>query len=363
MIFWAVLALAAVGGFAAVLFSMWKMIRSPLPREMTEALEKKEEARLNALRHDVSQDVSRLVEERLKAMWDQVQGQVRTTEQSVSQKLQQANDTVARVGGELALLQEAARRVEEVGRNVTSLQDLLRSPKMRGGFGEFFLADLLAQILPPEFHELQHEFSDGERVDAVIRLGGKLVPVDSKFPLEQFRKMSEAATDEERAAARRGMIRDVKQHIDVIADKYIRPNEGTYNFALMYIPAENVYYEAVIKEDGVGDDRGIFQHAVRRQVIPVSPNSFYAYLLVILQGLRGFQVEHRALKILESLDRLQKDLSGLREDFDRAGKQLGFAAENFGKAEKHLARFEDRLGSIEAPELSAPEREELAHDR
>lgn len=337
--------LLAFGMLAAILAAVWKMVRSPLPLEMQQALERKEEAKLQVLQEQWSRRLS----EEMQKVWSQVQGQVQTTEQSVSQKLQWANDTVARVTGELARLQEATRRMEEVGRNVVSLQDLLRSPKMRGGFGEFFLADLLTQILPAEFYSLQYEFSDGERVDAVIRLGGKLVPVDAKFPLEQFQRMNQAATDEERSQWRRGMLRDVKQHIDAIADKYIRPNEGTYNFALMYIPAENVYYEAVIKEDGIGEERKIFQHAVRRQVIPVSPNSFYAYLMVILQGLRGFQVEERALKILETLDRLQKDLTGVREDFSRAGKQLGFAVENFEKAEKHLIHFEDRLEAIEAP--------------
>ncbi len=176
--------------------------------------------------------------------------------------------------------------------------------------------------------------------------------------------MGQAVTEDERAQWRKLLVRDVKQHIDSIAGKYIRPSEGTFDFALMYIPAENVYYETIIKEDGASDSQGLFQHAINKQVIPVSPNSFYAYLQVILLGLRGLAVEQRAQEILSSLAKLQKELGGVREDFDLTGKQLRYALTNFEKAERHLGRFEDRLGSaIEGPEskavLPAPSEESM----
>ncbi len=340
--FFGVVALALL---AAILLSLWKMVRSPLPLAMQQALEKKEEAKLGLLKEEWSKRLS----EEIRKVWDQVQGQVQTTEKSVSQKLQQANDTFSKVTQELGRLQEATRKVEEVGRNVASLQDLLRAPKFRGGLGESLLTDLLAQVMPSDFYSLQYGFPDGERVDAVIRLGGRLVPVDAKFPLEQFQKMGQAVTEEERSQWRKVLVQDVKRHIDAIADKYIRPAEGTFDFALMYIPAENVYYEVVVKDDGIGDEKGLFQHAIRRQVIPVSPNSFYAYLQVILQGLNGFKVEKQAKEILEGLSRLHKEMSGMREVFDVAGKQLRNAVTNFDKAERYLTRFEDRLEVIQAP--------------
>ena len=330
---------------AAILLAVWKMVSSPLPLHIQEALEKKEEAKLSLLKEEWSKRLS----EEMRKVWDQMQGQVQTTEKSVSQKLQQANDTFSKVTEALGRLQAATSKVEEVGRNVASLQDLLRAPKFRGGLGESMLTDLLAQIMPSDFYSLQYGFSDGERVDAVIRLGGKLVPVDAKFPLEQFQKMGQAVTEEERAQWRKGLVQAVKKHIDAIADKYIRPSEGTFDFALMYIPAENVYYEVVVKDDGIGDEKGLFQHALRRQVIPVSPNSFYAYLQVILRGLRGFAVEQQAKEILADLSRLYKELAAMREDFDAAGKQLRYAVTNFDKAERHLAKFEDKLGAIQAP--------------
>ncbi len=344
-----------------ILLSVWRMVRSPLPLEMQQALEKKEQAKLDILRDEWSKRLS----EEIQKVWNQMQGQVQTTEQTVSQKLQQVNDTVSNATKELGRLHAAIENVEQVGRNVASLQDLLRAPKIRGGIGEFFLADLLAQIMPADFYSLQYGFSDGERVDAVIRMGGRLVPVDAKFPLENFRRLAEAATDQERADSRKALIRNVKGHVDAIADKYIRPSEGTFDFALMYIPAENVYYEVMVKDDEISDEKGFFQHAIHRKVIPVSPNSFYAYLLVILQGLRGFAVEERAKEILAGLSSLHKDISGLRDAFDLVGRQINNASQNFTKAEKHLSHFEDRLKMIEsskkeeAGELSVPAQESL----
>ena len=360
--------IVAIGLLMTILWRVWNMVRFPLPLEMQEALERKEEAKIEVLKKEWS---TRLAEEVMRIS-QQVQGQVSVTEQSVGQKLQQANESIEKVAGELGRLQEATRKVEEVGRNVASLQDLLRAPKMRGGLGEFFLAELLAQIFPPggEFFKLQYGFSDGERVDAVICLQDRLVPVDSKFPLENFQKMGQAVTNEERNAWRKVFVRDVKLHIDAIAQKYIRPAERTFDFALMYIPAENVYYETIIKEDGVADEKGIFQHALEKKVIPVSPNSFYAYLAVIVQGLNGFDVERHAQEILGSLMKLKSELAAVREDLNRAGKQMGNAVENFQKADKHLGKFQDRLenivpsGAVES--ISGPEvvREvEQSHDR
>ena len=334
-----------------ILTLVWRLVRAPLPLEMQKALEEKETQKMQALEQSISGRVS----ETIRLALDQFQGQVRTTEQSVSQKLQQTQQALTSVSRDLGQLQEATRKIEEVGRNMTGLQDLLRAPKMRGGLGEFFLTDLLTQILPSDFFTLQYGFPDGERVDAAIRLRDRIVPVDSKFPLEQFRKMGQAAIDQERAECRRMFVRDVKQHIDAIAQKYIRPDAGTYDFALMYIPAENVYYETIIKEDGVADEKGIFQHALKHHVIPVSPNSFYAYLQVILLGLRGLAVEQDARRILEGLMGLQRELDVVREDFGKAGKQLGFVRDNFEKADKRLAKFEGRLVSIQPAQAAGLE--------
>src|SRR6185369_5701362 len=172
----------------------------------------------------------------------------------------------------LGELREATTKVYEVGRDVATLHDILRAPKLRGGLGELLLGDLLAQVLPPAHFTLQHAFRSGERVDAVVRLGDGLVPIDSKFPLEDFRRLLEAADDDQRTRARKAFVARVRKHVDDIATKYVLPDEGTYDFALMYIPAENVYYETIIR-DAASD---LVAYALAKKVIPVSPNTLYA---------------------------------------------------------------------------------------
>ncbi|MGH7645787.1 MAG: DNA recombination protein RmuC, partial [Gemmatimonadales bacterium] len=201
---------------------------------------------------------------------------------------------LADVRERLGELGAVARRLETVGETVSEVQQLLQVPKLRGTLGEVWLEELLRQILPPAHFHMQHRFTSGERVDAVVTLGDRLVPVDAKFPLEACQRMLAATTPEDAERERRAFGRSLRDRIDEIADKYIRPDEGTYDFALMYIPAENVYYEAVLRAQDPEDGRSVLGHALRRRVIPVSPHTFYAYLLVILHGLKGMAVESRA---------------------------------------------------------------------
>ena len=273
--------------------------------------------------------------------------------QTVAENLQQTTasmntrlDSAAKVVGDL---REKVGQIHEVGKAAAELVNILRAPKLRGGMGELFLNDLLAQILPPEHFHLQHPFRSGEAVDAAIVIGERLVPVDSKFPLENFRRVVEAATESERVAARKQFLRDVKKHVDAIATKYILPDEGTYDFALMYVPAENVYYETIIKDDA-GEEHALFSYALSKRVIPVSPNSFYAYLQTILLGLRGMKVEERTQEILNTLGRLRGDFEKLQENFRLLGKHLTNAQSSYADTEKSFTKLDAKLGQIEAPE-------------
>ena len=269
------------------------------------------------------------------------------TQQSLGERLDNAARVVGNVQRSLGGLEEANRKIYEVGKDIASLQEILRAPKLRGGLGEFFLEDLLAQILPPHHFVIQHAFKSGERVDAVIKLGSSLVPVDSKFPLENFKRMLEAANDDERSRTKKQFVSDVKKHVDAIAGKYILPDEGTYDFALMYIPAENVYYETIIKDDSEGE-RNLSQYALSKRVIPVSPNSFYAYLQAIVLGLKGMKVEERAKEIIQYLSRLRGDFAKFRDDFGLLGKHLGHAQTSYQSTEKRLEQFGQRLLSVDA---------------
>jgi DNA recombination protein RmuC len=299
----------------------------------------------------LAQQLSQLtvqVNERLRESVDVVQ----RSQQSVGERL----DNTARVVGDvqrgLGELREATAKVFEVGRSVNQLHDILKAPKLRGGLGELLLADLLAQVLPAEHVVMQHEFKSGERVDAAIRLGDGLVPIDAKFPLEDFRRLLDAPDEDSRVRARKAFAARVRKHVDDVAAKYVLPDEGTYDFALMYIPAENVFYEAIVRDES----REVTSYALARKVIPVSPNTLYAYLQAIALGLRGLRIEAQAQEVMGQLGRLAGDLGKVREDMRLAAKHLGNAQQCFGSAERRLDKFEQRLAVATGEDVAAPER-------
>ncbi|MEO0082942.1 MAG: DNA recombination protein RmuC [candidate division WOR-3 bacterium] len=273
----------------------------------------------------------------------------------ISERLDKAANVISDVSKGLGSLSEASKQILDVGKDISKLQEILKAPKTRGLFGEFLLSDLLRQILPQEYYELQYAFKSSQ-VDAVVKLGPKLVPIDAKFPLENFNRISASVTDEERKRARRDFLKDIKNHIEKIANNYILPEEGTYDFALMYIPAENVYYEVIIKEDR--EEKSINQYAIERKVIPVSPNSLYAYLQAIALGLRGLKIEQRAEQILVILQNLANDFKIFKDEFETLGRHLKNAQSKYEDAERKLLKFDNKLTSIESmtpQELKKPE--------
>ena len=247
----------------------------------------------------------------------------------------------------LGQLGETAKRLESVGETVSRVQQLLQVPKLRGTLGEVWLEELLRQILPSAAYEMQHRFASGERVDAVLRLGDRLVPVDAKFPLEACQRML-AATGAEQEREGRAFARSLRDRIDEVADKYIRPDEGTFDFALMYLPAEAVYYEAVLRDEDQGDGKSVLAHAMRRKVIPVSPHTFYAYLLVIVHGLQGLRVEQRAREIQDRLGALQLQFASFWSAFEKVGAHLGVARKQFDESGRQAGRVRERLDQITA---------------
>ena len=297
-----------------------------------------------------------LLTEQFRAINEQVSQQLQLVNQQlqnsggqIGQRLDSAREVISKVSERLGELSRTSQQIHEVGKNIATLQEILRPPKLRGGLGEQFLGELLSQILPPEFFTLQHTFSSGERVDAVVRVGGRLVPIDSKFPLDNFKRVIECRTDDERRTYQKFFSKDVKKHIDDIAAKYILPQEGTYDFALLYIPAENVYYETITKDESLGAEKGVLNYALTKKVIPVSPNSFYAYLQVIILGLKGLQIEKDTQKILALLQSLNKDFGGFQEDFQLVGKHINNALGKFEDARRRLDKFGLKLEQVESP--------------
>jgi DNA recombination protein RmuC len=265
----------------------------------------------------------------------------------VDRRLESATETTNKIHERLGKVDEATTQMLERAKDLARLEQALRPPKARGGFGELLLENLLRDRLPPTAYEMQYTFDSGERVDALVRVD-RSIPIDSKFPLDNYNRLVEAETDDERTLAERQFARDVKQHIEAIAAKYIRPDEGTYDFAFMYIPVEAVYYELACGKTGA-----LLGYAHERRVFPVSPTTFTAYLQVIALGLRGLQIEQHAHEVMAYVADLQRDFNRFADDFDKVGTHIQHAQSKHHEASKRLDRFETKL------ERAVEEQEEL----
>jgi DNA recombination protein RmuC len=276
----------------------------------------------------------------------------------VDGRLAGMSETSTKIHERLGKVDEATAQMNERAKDFQRFEQMLRPPKARGGVGEMLLANLLADILPAGRFELQYGFSSGERVDAVVKLDDALIPIDAKFPLDNFQRYVEADGDQARALHAKAFARDVKGHVDAIAQKYIRPEEGTYEFAFMYLPAEAVFYELVC--NGIGGEANPLAYARERKVIPVSPSTFHAYLLMLAQGLKGLKIEEHAREVMAYVADLNRDFARFKSDFDLLGKHLGNAQTKYGDSEKRLSRFETKLERAAESELPEAPRVELA---
>src|SRR5436305_1143377 len=265
-------------------------------------------------------------------------------------RLEHASKQTNAIHKQLGDVGRATATLAEQAKELGQLQQVLRPPKARGGFGELLLGNLLRDRLPPQAYQLQYGFKGGERVDAVIKVD-RLAPIDAKFPLDNFERLVDAGDEAERELHEKAFARDVKGHIDAIAGKYIRPDEGTYDFAFMYLPSEAIYYELVCGKTGA-----LLTYAHERRVLPVSPTTLTAYLQVVLLGLKGLQLEQHAPEVMAYCAQLQKDFGRFKEDFDLVGKHLGNAQSKFTDAEKRLDKFETKLErASESQEVEAAE--------
>jgi len=208
--------------------------------------------------------------------------------------------------------------MSEIGRGMQELQQFLQSPKLRGNIGEQVLKDLITQMFPKKSFNLQYTFKSGEKVDAAITTAAGILPIDSKFPMENFQKMSKSKEAKEKSSFRRVFHRDIKKHIEDISKKYILPEEGTMDFALMYIPSESVYYEVVNEPD-------LLDLAKKSRVYPVSPTTLYAHLQTILLSFEGQKVESRAREVFNMLRAIQKDYSKVDDNLSILQRHLNNA--------------------------------------
>ncbi len=247
-------------------------------------------------------------------------------------------DNAARV---ISSVQKSIGEMVEIGRGMRELQEFLRSPKIRGNFGEQVLKELLSQFLPKQSFYLQYTFKSGEKVDAAIKTSAGIIPIDSKFPMENFSKMSKTKDETEAKIYQREFRKDVKKHIDDISRKYILTEEGTIDYALMYLPSEAVYYEIVNDED-------LFDYAGRKRVLPVSPTTFYAYMKAILMSFEGQKIEMRAKEILASIRAIKKDYDKVGEHLDVLQRHLTNAFNVMGDVYSLFGRLGQKITSTES---------------
>ncbi len=292
--------------------------------------------------------------EALKAAQDRasqtLQSSLQAGQTSLAQNLQSNQQVLNQLNRQIGELQGANRQMLQLGSDVKRLQDILSSPKLRGQIGEWSLENLLAQALPQGSYTCQHTFKDGCRVDALVQMTSFAVGIDAKFPLPSFERIVNCTDDGEKPKLRRQFLKDVSAHVDKIASAYIRPVEGTLDFALMYIPAENIYYETVIQCEGDGEN--ILHYCLERKVIPVSPNLLYAYLMTVAMGLHGLQIEQQAAEIRQNLGRLNSSFAEFLNTWDVLGTHLRNAWAKYDDGQKRLDRLGLQLTQIQADEAT-----------
>jgi len=256
---------------------------------------------------------------------------LKTSNQSVDQKLSRNMEIFASV-------QKSIGEFSEIGRSMKELQEYLTSPKLRGNIGEHILKELLAQNFPKSSYKLQYHFKTGSIVDAVLITSQGLIPIDSKFPMDTFKKIARATNKDEIASIKKDFERDVKKHVDDIARKYILAEEKTVDYALMYVPSESVYYELINNE-------AVFDYAGANRVLPVSPMSFYAYIKAILISFEGEKIESKAKEILKILQAIKKDYQKTDEAFSVLNKHVTNAYNQSSQVAKTFSSLGQKLES------------------
>lgn len=344
---------------------LWLAIESRGSRQKNEALE----SQMNELRHDLQnmgtaqakstgqmEAIAKAVAQRLDSVTPALQEAVKNSAQITGQlasdaqsrmaaELNNARDQISQIQRQLGEVHEASAQLSEAAQTI---EGILGGAKSRGSLGEITLERLLEDSLPPGLYATQYRFSSGEAADAVIFLRDKKrMAIDSKFPLDAYRRISSEGDE-----ARRAFSNAVKGHADAIARKYIVPEEGTLDLALMFVPSESVYYELLMTADSKGQP--LDAYCREKQVIAVSPNTLYAHLCVIAMGLRGMQTEENVRRLLGSLSGLEKQLDKFADKFAVMGTHLKKASQSYGEADKLLEKTHDALEGMLAPDPAEP---------
>ncbi|MBI2031390.1 MAG: DNA recombination protein RmuC [Candidatus Levybacteria bacterium] len=277
------------------------------------------------------ESTNKTINEALKSSSNNMVKTLQENSKQLNERLDKAATVIRDVGKEVG-------QMSEIGRNMKELQDFLKSPKLRGNIGEQVLKDLITQMFPKNSFHLQYQFKSGERVDAAIKTDAGILPIDSKFPMENFQKMTKSQNEKEKNEAKKEFIRDIKRHIDAISKKYILPDEGTMDFALMYVPSETVFYELVNMTE-------IIDYARKSRVYVVSPNTLYTHLQTILLSFEGRKIEAQSKQIFRLLRALQIDYDKVEENIGVLGKHINNASSQFNNVTGGFLKLGQKLQS------------------
>ena len=288
--------------------------------------------------------------ENIRQTMDKTREEVERSKDFLSGNAIKTLEHINNMNGIVNSLVKQQEKAQQLGQ---SLEYLLQSPKLRGDYGETILEEMLDRVLPKKgMWERQYEIEGGERVDAVVKYKDVVVPIDSKFPKEDYQKYLAATSPEEKKKYWSDYEKTLKIQINSIKDKYIKPEKGTTEFALLFIPSESIYYETIAEKNHVGDICQIYEYATSRKVIPVSPNTFYAFLHVILLGIRNIEIAKEARKLQSMLSGLERDFGFFYNNFENIGKSIEKAARVYGAGEGQIQRFKKNLDSVLKLEIS-----------
>lgn len=274
----------------------------------------------------------------LKSMQSSIDKNSESTTRTLQENSKQLNERLDKAAAVIRDVGVEVGQMSEIGRSMKELQDFLKSPKLRGNIGEQVLKDLITQIFPKNSFNLQYTFQSGEKVDAAIKTDAGILPIDAKFPMENFQKLAKSKNEDEVRLNRREFEKDIKKHIDTIAKKYILPDEGTMDFALMYVPSESVFYELVNMES-------VLEYAKNKRIYIVSPSTLYAHLQTILLSFEGKKIETESREVFRLLRALQIDYEKVNESMDVLGKHIGNASNQYVNVNKGFGTLGQKLSS------------------
>ena len=346
-----ILLLAVIAGFAIILW----VLKNQKPEE------KKDDQSFLMLQSQIHK-IEQVLDSKLSQAANESKHAVSEVSRVMQQQFGQSAKLIGDVTEKLTRVDEAARQTLAMNEQIKKLQDILTNPKQRGILGEYYLETVLKNVLPPGSYQMQYPFSDGITVDAIVRVDKRIIPIDSKFSLENYNRFAGATEPMDKKKYEAAFVSDIKMRIDETS-KYVKPQEDTMDFAFTFIPSEAIYYDLLINKVGsTAEDKNLIAYAFQKKVVIVSPTSFLAYLQTVLQGLRNQKISEQAQGIIKQVDNLRKHLITYEDYFGKVGKNLSttvnaynFAGKEFGKIDKDVLKITGKEIGIEPELLERPE--------